>query len=155
MTTNNINTVISEMIRYYTGDVRRINHFMKVYGFAKIIGEGENLDNKTQLILELAAAVHDIGIKMSEEKYQSSSGRYQEIEGPAIAEELLEGLSFDNEIIKRVSYLVGNHHTYGKINGVDFQILVEADFLVNIYEDELKKETVEKICENHFKLKLV
>lgn len=37
--------LISEMIKYYAGDVKRINHFMKVYGFAKTIGEMEQLES--------------------------------------------------------------------------------------------------------------
>ena len=84
-----MNTVATEMIKYYAGDKKRINHFIKVHGYAKAIGEAEGLDERTMLILETAAYVHDIGIKISEEKYNSSAGKYQEIEGPPIAEEML------------------------------------------------------------------
>ena len=35
-------------------------------------------------------------------------------------------------VTERVAYLIGHHHTYDKIEGMDYQILVEADFLVNI-----------------------
>ena len=55
------------------------------------------------LILETAAYVHDIGIKISEEKYNSSAGKYQEIEGPPIAEEMLTKLGYDKHVIERVS----------------------------------------------------
>ena len=55
---NHIGQVINTMIAYYTGDVRRINHFLKVYGFAKAIGEMEGLDESTQEILEIAALIH-------------------------------------------------------------------------------------------------
>ena len=41
---NLIGQIINAMIAYYAGDVRRINHFLKVYGFAKAIGEMEGLD---------------------------------------------------------------------------------------------------------------
>ena len=58
--------------------------------------------------LETAAYVHDIGIKISEEKYNSSAGKYQEIEGPPIAEEMLTKLGYDKDVIERVSYLVGH-----------------------------------------------
>ena len=53
--------IITKMIEYYKGDPKRINHFMKVYAFAKIIGEEENIPAETQNILEIAAIVHDIG----------------------------------------------------------------------------------------------
>ena len=143
--------IINEMIKYYAGDVKRINHFMKVYSFAKTIGEMEQIESEKQEILEIAAIVHDIGIKLSEQKYNSSSGKYQQIEGPAIAKELLEKLDYSSSIIARVCFLVGHHHTYTAINDIDFQILVEADFLINIFEDEMSQEAVSKIKDNYFK----
>ncbi len=145
--------LINEMITYYAGDVKRINHFMKVYGFAKTIAELCQLDSKKQEIVEVAAIVHDIGIKISEEKYNSSSGKYQQIEGPALAEELLTKVGFSEDIISRVCFLVGHHHTYEAIDDIDFQILVEADFLVNIHEDDMRKDVVLKINDKYFKTK--
>lgn len=147
------NAVLNEMIKYYAGDVKRINHFMKVYSFAKIIGEMEEIGSEKQEILEVSAIVHDIGIKVSEQKYNSSAGKYQQIEGPEIAENLLKQLGFDNFIISRVSYLVGHHHTYSAIDDIDFQILVEADFLINIYEDNMSVEAVCEIKDKYFKTK--
>jgi len=46
---------------------------------------------------------------------------------------------------------VGNHHSYAEIDDIDFQILVEADFLVNIYEDDMSREKIIKIRKNIFK----
>ncbi|MCD8181284.1 MAG: HD domain-containing protein [Firmicutes bacterium] len=146
-----MNTLALEMIKYYAGDIKRINHFIKVHGYAEAIGAAEGLDERTRLILETAAYVHDIGIKISEEKYNSSSGHYQEIEGPPIAEKMLKSLGYDDEIIGRVSYLVGHHHTYSDIDGIDYQILVEADFLVNIDEDGMDKSTAKGVREKIFK----
>lgn len=146
-------TLMSEMIAYYAGDSKRINHFMKVYGFAKTIGEAEQLSDKQQEILETAAIVHDIGIKNSEEKYGSSSGKYQQIEGPPLAEELLKRLNYSDEIIGRVSYLVAHHHTYNAIDNIDFQILVEADFLVNINEENMHLEAIQQVKRKYFKTK--
>lgn len=146
-------TLINEMISYYTKDPRRVNHFLKVFSFAKSIGELEKLDEDTQDILEVAAIMHDIGIKISEEKYNSSAGNYQEIEGPPVAREILSRFSFNQEFIDRVCYLIGNHHTYSKIDGIDYQILIEADFLVNIYEDEIKITQIQSIKDKYFKTK--
>ena len=131
-----MNTVATEMIKYYAGDKKRINHFIKVHGYAKAIGEAEELDERTMLILETAAYVHDIGIKNSEKKYGYNTGKTQEKEGPPEAEKLLLSLTDDTAFIERVCYLVGHHHTYSNIDGTDYQILVEADFLVNLYEDK-------------------
>ncbi|HEX9026327.1 MAG TPA: HD domain-containing protein [Clostridium sp.] len=146
--------IINEMISYYAKDPRRVNHFLKVFSFAKSIGELERLNEETQDILEVAAIMHDIGIKISEEKYNSCAGNYQEIEGPPIAREMLLKFKFDEKFIDRVCYLIGHHHTYSKIDGIDYQILIEADFLVNIYEDEIKSSQIESVKEKHFKTKV-
>lgn len=148
-----VSDVIIEMIKYYANDARRVNHFMKVYSFAKSIGELEKIDKKEQEILEIAAVVHDIGIKISEEKYNSSAGKYQEIEGAKVAEEMLINLGIKKDIVDRVCFLVGHHHTYNKIDNIDFQILVEADFLVNIYEDEIQEKEIEIIKNKIIKTK--
>lgn len=141
--------VVQKMIAYFEKDVRRINHALKVYTFSKTIGEMEGLDDKTQLILDISSILHDIGIKESERKYNSSAGNYQEIEGPPVAQELLKDLNLDDDIIKRISYLIGNHHSYNNIDGIDLQILVEADFLVNAYEDNIKPESIKIFKEKY------
>jgi len=68
---NKNNELIQAMITYYAGDPKRIQHFLKVFEFARLIGESEQLDAQTQHILETAAIVHDIGIKNAEEKFGS------------------------------------------------------------------------------------
>lgn len=146
-----ISTLIDEMIAYDKGDPRRIQHFMKVHDFARTIGQLEGLGEQTLYILESAAVVHDIGIHVCEEKYGSCEGKLQEKEGPALAKELLERLGYEQEVINRICYLVGHHHTYTNIDGVDYQILVEADFLVNLYEDGVSPDAVHKAYQNIFK----
>ena len=154
-----------KMMEYYGGDPARLQHFVKVHSFSRIIGIKEGLSGKEQLILEAAAYVHDIGIKPAEEKYGSSAGPYQEKEGPAVAEAMLGELGFAEDVISRVSYLVGHHHTYKNIDGMDYQILVEADFLVNLFEDHVSKagichaydsifktETGKKICREMYQI---
>lgn len=143
--------LIQEMIKYYTGDPRRIQHFMKVYSFASLIADCEDLDEKTRFVLETAAIVHDIGIKVCEIKYGSCGGKLQEEEGPAIARPLLAKLSYDPPVVDRVCWLIAHHHTYNPIDGLDHQILVEADFLVNLYEDQISDEGIQSACKNIFK----
>lgn len=148
-----LNKVTLAMIDYYQGDPKRIQHFLKVYAYAKLIGEEEGLDRETQELLEVAALTHDIGIKVSEQKYGSSAGKYQEIEGPQVAKELLAKLSYDPKKTQRVCYLIGHHHTYDQIDGIDYQILVEADFLVNLEEEHSKRETITSVRDKIFKTK--
>lgn len=141
------------MIKYYQGDPKRIQHFIKVHSFAQLIGISEKLDTETLFILETAALTHDIGIKLAETKFNSSIGKFQEQEGPAPAREMLSRLGFKQNIIDRVCYLIAHHHTYNDIDGLDYQILVEADFLVNLYEDNLPKKAIQTALEHIFKTK--
>ena len=145
--------LIEKMMGYYAGDPKRIQHFLKVYTFAKMIGEEEALPPEELFVLRTAAIVHDIGIRVSEEKYGSSAGKYQEKEGPAVAEPLLLSCGYEEEVIDRMLFLIANHHTYDRIEGADYQILVEADFLVNLYEDGCSRETAENVKRNIFRTK--
>jgi hypothetical protein len=145
-----INRVILEMVRYFGNDVRRINHALKVYGFSCAISSGEVLSDTENTVLALSAILHDIGIREAERKYNSASGTYQELEGPPVAGAILEEAGVPDAITGRVCHLVGNHHSYLKIDGIDFQILVEADFLVNIYEDNMDKASIDNIASKLF-----
>ena len=139
------------MIEYYEGDPKRIQHFIKVHSFAAMIGQKENLDETTQFILEATAYTHDIGIKPAEEKYGRCDGKLQEQEGPIIAQKMLSQLGFENYIVERICFLIGHHHTYDNIDGLDYQILVEADFLVNLYEDDAGNRAINKAYKRIFK----
>ena len=146
-----INKLHMAMIELYGGDAKRIQHFCKVHSYSKLIAEMENVAPETKFILEAAALTHDIGIHICEEKYGSCEGTLQEKEGPAIADDLLRGLGFSKDVIERVKYLIAHHHTYDEIDGVDYQILVEADFLVNLSEDNCSKEAVKSAYEKIFR----
>lgn len=161
-----IDQVMLAMIDYYAGDPKRIQHFIKVYEFSRLIGQEERLEDSQQFILEVAALVHDIGIRPAEEKYGNCNGKLQEQEGPAPARELLQMIAkkdivsggdaveerlMSEAVIDRVCYLVGHHHTYTNVDGMDYQILLEADFLVNLYEDHLPVSAVQNAVMNVFR----
>lgn len=137
------NRLLQAMFAHDGGDPKRIQHMVKVYQFARLIGEEEGLSAGELLILETAAIVHDIGIRPAEERYGSCSGRLQEQEGPPEAERLLTALGYDRDITERVAWLVGHHHTYTDVKERDHQILLEADFLVNLFEDGCDRETIQ------------
>lgn len=145
--------ILLNTVRYFGEDIKRISHVFKVFGFAQSILAGEEITGETKTITELAAILHDIGIKEAEKKYNSSAGHYQEIEGPPIARRILTECGISEEITDRVCYLVGHHHTYTKIDGIDFQILVEADFLVNIHEGFIKPDAAPAVVQKYFKTK--
>ncbi len=146
-----IEKIMKKAIEYDKGDPRRVHHLLKVHSFAKAIGTLENLSQKEMQILEIAAIMHDIGIHECERKYSSTGGNFQEIEGPPIAKALLEEFNLPKEILERILFLIGHHHTYSGIDGADYQILVEADFLVNIYEDGMDEKQIKSIKERIFK----
>lgn len=146
-----IDLLCLKMMQFNRQDPKRIQHFIKVHRFAQMIGRSEQLDEHMQFLTESAALVHDIGIRPAEEKYGYCNGKLQEQEGPPYARALLEELNYSEAEIVRICYLVGHHHTYTSIDGIDYQILVEADFLVNFYEDELDLAAVRSAYERIFR----
>lgn len=146
-----INKLYFEMISYFSEDPKRIQHLAKVHSLAKLIGETEKLDKNKQFILEAVALIHDIGVKPSIAKYNSSDGSLQEQEGPKEAYDMLMRLGFNAPDIDRICYIVGNHHTYSKIDDLDFQILIEADLMANFYEDNYPKDNILLVYDRYFK----
>jgi HD superfamily phosphodiesterase len=146
-----VEKIIEKVVLYLKNDVKRINHVLKVHAFAKLISSREGIVPRENKIIELASILHDIGIKEAERKYQSTAGKYQELEGPPIAKDLLLACGVEQSIIERVCFLVGNHHSYQKTDGIDFQILVEADFIVNICEDGIENSNILNIAEKYIK----
>ncbi len=131
---------ISKMKQLFGEEDRRINHALKVLRFSEEILRGENITGKIAETVILTAVLHDIGICEAERKYNSNSGTYQEIEGPPIAKRILREMGISNRTIERICYIIGGHHTPSKVDNVDFQILWEADLLVNIEESGLMND---------------
>jgi len=146
-----ISAALQEMMRRNKGDQKRIEHSLKVFGYAQLLGRMEALSVKEQFVLELTAILHDIGIHVSEARYGHSDGKLQELEGPPVAREILERLQVDPDVTDRVCFIVSKHHTFSAIDGTDFQLLVEADFLVNAVEEEVSPEGVEKFVALNFR----
>ena len=137
-----ISQIMEQMIAAADGNHHDINHFMKVWGYAKTIGELEGLDEKTQRILETAAILHDIACPLCRKKYGNTNGKLQETEGMVLASEFLKKTGLPQEEADRVVYLVGHHHTLTGVDGMDYQILLEADYLVNAQEGGHSEETI-------------
>ena len=142
-----------------------IDHTLKVLKNAEDIMEGESISEDEKELISIVAILHDIGALEAQRKYGSMDGPYQEKEGPAIARSILEQMGYDPVKTDRVCFIIGNHHTPSKIDGLDFQILWEADLLENLPymdvskdKDELKKcidlnfltDTGKKIACEHF-----
>lgn len=138
----------------------------------------EKVDEHTLFITEIAAYLHDIGVKISKEKYGNSQPQHQETESPIIAKNMLSKYDLPAEDVERICFIIGHHHTYKAIDGIDFQILVEADdgfrlcaltrqtaesrptseacldqsyYIVNLMEGYCKRESIPEMKKNVFK----
>lgn len=146
-----IEEILTAMIAYSKGNKKDIAHFLKVHSYARLIGKLEQLDDETQKILEIAAIVHDIACPLCREKYGNANGKYQEIEGPNLVYDFLKPFSLTESQINRIAYLIGHHHTYTNVDGLDYQILLEADFLVNGDEMNVDSKTIASMKNRVFK----
>jgi HD superfamily phosphodiesterase len=146
-----VSETITKMIEYSEANLHDINHFMKVYAYAKTIGECEKLDATTQTVLEIAAIVHDIACPLCRAKYGNTNGKYQEKEGEILVAEFLKDTEYSEEVINRVIFLVGHHHTLKGITGRDYQILVEADYIVNADESNYSAANINTVRDTIFK----
>ncbi len=142
-----------KMIEYSEGNTSDINHFLKVWSYTRTIALGEKTDSHTLFLLELTAIVHDISCPLCREKYGNTDGRHQEEESPALIEEFFSSLDISPVDVERISFLVSHHHTYAGVDSIDWQILLEADYLVNADEHGDTKEAVGKMKERIFRTK--
>ena len=142
--------IMKKMINYSEGNTHDINHLIKVWTYAKTIGELEGIDEETQFILEVAAITHDIACPLCRIKYGNTNGKYQEKEGDPLVRDFLKDTGMSPEQIDRVAYLVGHHHTFDDIEEMDYQILIEADYIVNADESSYSAENIRNFRDKVF-----
>ena len=131
------------MIKYDGGDAPRIQHFVKVHDFARMIAIAEGMTGEDLFVLEAAAILHDVGIHVSEARYGNCDGKHQEELGPDEARKVLSEVDgFTAAQIERICWLIAHHHTYQDVTSLDHRILLEADFLVNSFEAHLAPEGI-------------
>ena len=140
--------ILRKMIAFSDGNLHDIDHLVRVWTYARTIGELEGLDARTQRTLEIAAIVHDIACPLCREKYGNTNGRYQELEGAPMAREFLADAGLEPEEADRVAYLVGHHHTLRYIDGADYQILIEADYIANAAENGWSAGNIANFADN-------
>ncbi|MGP3777213.1 HD domain-containing protein [Halanaerobium saccharolyticum] len=130
------NKLITELKNYFGNDKKRIDHALKVTEYAEQLidqfKEKYPAKNINEQVIIYSAVLHDIGIKNAELKYNSSSGHYQEIEGPPVAREIMESHNIDFEMMDEIAEIIAHHHTPGKIGSNNFKLLYDADWLVNL-----------------------
>ena len=127
--------ILEKMIVFSDGNIHDIDHLIRVWSYAKTIGELEGLDAETQFILETAAITHDIACPLCRKKYGNTNGKNQEREGEPMVRAFLADTGLSSAQTDRIAWLVAHHHTLLNIDGADYQILVEADYIANASEN--------------------
>lgn len=133
--------VAIEMKRYFGSDFKRIGHAGRVARHADEIGRAElaaGLEPTAYnpAVTQIAAFLHDIGIKEAERKYNSTAARYQHQEGPPIAREILANLAANQGLINEVCDIIGHHHLPRKEETMNFKVLYDADLITNLEEKQ-------------------
>ena len=118
------------LIDYFAADDRRIEHAFDVLFQAEKILAEEEISCDHEIVIA-AALLHDVGIKVSEEKLGYNNGKTQEEYGPPIAEKLLLSIDFPRTGIDRIKDIIGNHHSPSRYDYPELEILKRADRIVN------------------------
>ena len=117
------------LIDYFGEDDRRIEHALRVLHHAdRLLGEHPDCDID---VVIAAALLHDVGIKVAEEKHGCNTGKTQEQYGPAIAEKMLNSIGFPREKTETVKNIIGNHHSPSRFGYPELALLKAADRIVN------------------------
>ena len=146
-----VSEVARRMAAYPGNTMHDVNHLIKVHAWARIIADGEGLPAQEKYILELAALVHDIACPLCREKYGSALPKKQEEEGEILAREFLQDCALGEDAIARVCFLVAHHHSLQDVQGMDWQILLEADYIVNADESHFSRENMENFVSRIFR----
>ena len=99
-------------IAYDAGDAKRIQHFIKVYAYSRLLGRREGLDEQKQNVLEAAAVLHDIGIHEAERKHGSSGGTGRRWKARRSRLPMLQQCGAQMSGRASVQWLIAHHHTY-------------------------------------------
>lgn len=129
--------VAVKMKQYFGTDFKRIGHAGRVARYAEKIGKKEKAD---MAVVLCAAYLHDIGIKNAEEKYGSAEAKYQQIEGPPVAENILANLGAKEELVSEVCDIISRHHQPEDSETLNFKVVYDADMLANMQDCQGKNK---------------
>lgn len=129
MTTGSRKVVLDAMRAVFAGLPHGIEHTERVVANVEEVLDGEAAPAATREVAFLAAALHDIGAPEALRKFGSIEARYQELEGPAVARDILERAGVPPEIVLRTCHIIGHHHTPSAVDGLDFEAVWDADLI--------------------------
>ncbi len=139
-----------QMRDLFGDDQKRIDHALGVLSYSEQIQQTEGGD---PLVVKAAAILHDIGIHKAQEVHGSTAGKYQEIQGPPIARDIMARLKLDGDVTDHVCKIIANHHSAKDIDTTEFRIIWDSDWLMNIPEElpNADKSTLKQKIETIFK----
>ena len=128
--------LLIDALLFENGHLRRTQHILKVYALTKAIGQAQRLSAQEQRIVQAAAILHDIAIGPSKAKYGDAEPQHQQQIAAPLVWQFLDRAGYGECDRTRIVDLVETLHEYGEIDGPEFQALVEADLIANVYESE-------------------
>ena len=129
MTTGSREAVLAAMRAAFAGLPYGIEHTERVVANVEAVLDGEAAPAATREVAFLAAVLHDIGAAEAMRTHGSVEARYQELEGPAIARDILARADVPPEIVARVCHIVGHHHTPSAVDGLEFEAVWDGDLI--------------------------
>lgn len=143
--------IIIEMKEVFKEIPFGIEHTLKVLKNAEDIMKGENIGEEEKEFISIIAILHDIGAVEAQKNtvllmVSIKKGRTRS------SERNIKKVGY-NKNIDRICFIIGNHHTPSKIDGLDFQIQWEADLLENltVMDKEKEQEKIKKCIDENFK----
>ncbi len=138
--------LLRSALRYEEGHARRTQHILKVYALAKLFGEEEKLSDEDRQILQAAAILHDIAIKYCKEHGSGDAGQERQREAaPRLVAQFLSEANYLPAYAPKILDLVLRHHDYDHDRSRLLQLLMEADLIVNCFENPPDEKQAERI----------
>jgi len=138
-----------EVIEYFAStDLSQIGHTEAVHNFAQLLATLEKCDEHKQCMIEMSALLHDIGCPNAKLKYGNTNAPNQEKEGKPKAEEILATYPMPDTDKQLLAEVVGLHHHHNNLKEMGFEILAEADLIVNLLEGYYKLEQAQYLFEH-------
>ncbi len=132
--------VAVEMKRYFKTDFKSISHASRVARYAEKIGKATEGANMALILC--SAYLHDIGRVEAEKKHGNTDPEFIQLEGPVVAEALLQKLGADDQLSNEVCRIISHKEPASQDNEVNYHIVYDACLIAHL-EDEHKEKTID------------
>lgn len=135
---NNETYLLYSVLCFEKGYSRRIQHVLKVYALARLLGELEKLSIEEQQILQAAAILRHIVIKYCKQCCNGkASQENQQKEASYLVYEFLSEANYMPSYISQITELVLYRYDFISKKNKLLQILIEADVIIDCYEGKI------------------